>query len=100
MTLRRFGISACTANPEDLPPSLVEHVSFWRSSTSSSLHFQDTPPPGSLRTRREGLPSPGSHRPTLGGRDELPVSEEPGLAPTNSAQPGPCPHGPAPQTVE
>src|ERR1700737_1100786 len=42
MTLRWFGISACTATPEDLPPSQIEHVSFWRSSTSSSLHFQDT----------------------------------------------------------
>jgi len=57
-------------------------------------------PPGSLRTRREGLPSPGSHRPTLGGRDEMPVSKEPGLAPTSSTQPGPCPHGPPPQTLE
>ncbi len=43
MTLRRFWASACTATPEDLPPSQIEHVSFWRSSTSSSLHFQDTP---------------------------------------------------------
>jgi hypothetical protein len=42
-SLRWFGISACTATPEDLPPSQIEHVSFWRSSTSSSLHFQDTP---------------------------------------------------------
>jgi len=43
MTLRRFGISACTANPEGLPPSLTQHGSCWRSSTSSSLTFQDTP---------------------------------------------------------
>ena len=43
MTLRWFEISACTATPEDLPPSHIEHVLFWRSSTSSSLHFQDTP---------------------------------------------------------
>ena len=43
MTLRRFGISACTANPEGLPPSLAQHGSCWRSSTSSSLPFQDTP---------------------------------------------------------
>jgi len=27
MTLRRFGISACTANPEGLPLSLVQHGS-------------------------------------------------------------------------
>ena len=27
MTLRWFGISACTANPEDLPPSLAQHGS-------------------------------------------------------------------------
>ena len=42
MTLRRFGFSACSANPEDLPPSLAQHASCWRPSTSSSLHFQDT----------------------------------------------------------
>src|ERR1039458_5210797 len=42
MTLRRFGISACTANPEDLPPSLAQHGSYWRLSTSSSRSFQDT----------------------------------------------------------
>ena len=40
MTLRRFGISACTANPEGLPPSLAQHGSCWRSSTSSSLPFR------------------------------------------------------------
>ena len=34
MTLRRFGLSACTANPEDLPPSLARHGSCRRSSTS------------------------------------------------------------------
>jgi hypothetical protein len=49
MTLRRFGTSACTAIPEDLPPSLAQHGSCWRSSTSSSLSFQDTP-----RTRLTG----------------------------------------------
>ena len=41
MTLRRFGISACTANPEGLPPLLIQHDSCWRSSTSSPLSFQD-----------------------------------------------------------
>jgi hypothetical protein len=45
MTLRRFGISACTANPEGLPPSLAQHGSCWRSSTSTSLPFQDTRAP-------------------------------------------------------
>jgi hypothetical protein len=34
MTLRRFGLSACTASPEDLPPSLARHGSCRRSSTS------------------------------------------------------------------
>ena len=55
-SLRWFGISACTATPEDLPPSQIEHVSFWRSSTSSSLHFQDTPrhPAPTGRPRRGG----------------------------------------------
>jgi len=42
MTLRRFGLSACTANPEDLPPSLAQHGSCWRPSTSPPLSFQDT----------------------------------------------------------
>src|ERR1700722_19976944 len=45
MSLRRFGISACTANPKDLPPSLAQHGSCWRSSTSSPLPFQDAPRP-------------------------------------------------------
>jgi hypothetical protein len=44
MTLRRFGLLACTTSPEDLPPSLAQHGSCWRSSTSSSRSFQDTPP--------------------------------------------------------
>ena len=35
-SLRWFGISACTATPEDLPPSLAQHGSCRRSSTSSS----------------------------------------------------------------
>ena len=29
MTLRRFGTSACTATPEDLPPSQIAHGSIW-----------------------------------------------------------------------
>jgi len=41
-SLRWFGISACTATPEDLPPSLAQHGSCWRPSTSSSRSFQDT----------------------------------------------------------
>jgi len=45
MTLRWFGISACSANPEGLPPSLAQHGSCWRSSTSSPLPFQDTQSP-------------------------------------------------------
>src|SRR5664280_1950850 len=44
MTLRWFGPFACTQSPEDLPPSLAQHGSCWRSSTSSSLSFQDTRP--------------------------------------------------------
>ena len=35
-SLRWFGISACTATPQDLPPSLAQHGSCRRSSTSSS----------------------------------------------------------------
>ena len=34
-SLRWFGISACTATPQDLPPSLAQHGSCQRSSTSS-----------------------------------------------------------------
>ena len=37
---RWFGISACTATPQDLPPSLAQHGSCRRSSTSSSLPFR------------------------------------------------------------
>jgi hypothetical protein len=44
MTLRWFGLSACTANPEGRPPSLAQHGPCWRPSTSSSRSFQDTPP--------------------------------------------------------
>jgi len=54
MTLRRFGISACTANPEGLPPSLTQHGSCWRPSTSSSLPFQDAP---RLKVPQGGTPS-------------------------------------------
>ena len=39
-SLRWFGISAPTATPEDLPPSLAQHRSCRRSSTSSSLPFR------------------------------------------------------------
>jgi len=37
MTLRWFEFSACSANPEDLPPSPAQHASCWGSSTSPSL---------------------------------------------------------------
>jgi len=46
MTLRRFEISACTATPEDLPPSLAQHGSCQRPPTSPPLPFQDTHPLG------------------------------------------------------
>ena len=39
-SLRWFGISAPTATPQDLPPSLAQHGSCQRSSTSSSLPFR------------------------------------------------------------
>ena len=39
-SLRWFAISACTATPQDLPPSLAQHRSCRRSSTSSSLPFR------------------------------------------------------------
>ena len=72
-SLRWFGISACTATPEDLPPSLAQHGSCRRSSTSSSLPFrthgewrEGTSPSRSLRTVRDSLPSYGSHSSALG----------------------------------
>ena len=37
---RWFGIPACTATPQDPPPSLAQHRSCRRSSTSSSLPFR------------------------------------------------------------
>ena len=43
MTLRCFGISACSANPEGLPPSLTQHESTQQPSTLLCLFFQDTP---------------------------------------------------------
>ena len=71
-SLRWFGISACTATPEDPPPSLAQHGSCRRSSTSSSLPFrthgewrEGTSPSRSLRTVRDSLPSYGSHSPAF-----------------------------------
>ena len=43
-------------------------------------------PPGSLRTRREPLDSPGSHRPAVRARAEPPVSEQVGLASKTSTR--------------
>jgi hypothetical protein len=51
-SLRWFGISACTANPEGQPPSPAQHTSRQRPSTSSTLRFQDTPPDRCLLLRR------------------------------------------------
>jgi len=48
-------------------------------------------PPGSLRTRREGLPSPGSHRQTFGAGDKTPMGKEGLSVPTDSSQPRPSP---------
>gem|GEM_PF-3627505 len=42
MTSRRFGLPACTASPEDLPPSLAQHGSQKRPSTSLPFSFEDT----------------------------------------------------------
>ncbi len=42
MTPRRFGLPACTASPEDLPPSLAQHGSQKRPSTSLPFSFEDT----------------------------------------------------------
>src|SRR5258708_11744966 len=50
-------------------------------------------------TRREGLPSPGSHTPTCGTRDEVPVSEESGLVLPDSFHPPPAPLGLAAQPI-
>src|SRR5674476_218610 len=59
MTLRRFGLLACTASPEGLPPSLAQHGSCWRSPTSSSLSFQDTPPRSDPKSLHDRCGHPG-----------------------------------------
>src|SRR6185437_16689744 len=41
-SLRWFGLPACTANPEDLPPSLAQHGSCRRPSTSPHSPFGRT----------------------------------------------------------
>ena len=64
MTLRWFGISACTANPEGLPPSLAQHGSWWRSSTSSPLPFQDALPKIFQETGARNRLCPKRLRPT------------------------------------
>jgi hypothetical protein len=59
-SLQWFGLPACTANPEDLPPSLAQHGSCRRPSTSPPLPFQDTPPNGGF-ARSLGAPAgPGA----------------------------------------
>ena len=42
-SLRWFGLPACTANPEDLPPSLAQHGSCRRPSTSPHSPFRTHP---------------------------------------------------------
>src|SRR5664280_3636091 len=68
MTLRRFGISACTANPKGLPPSLTQHGSCWRSSTSSPLPFQDAPIPDVPLGGRESALARRHHHHVLNSR--------------------------------
>ncbi len=72
--------------------------------TMSGMHTGEWPggvaPPGSRRTRREGLPSPGSHRPTWGARDQMPMGEELGLMLSDSIEPCPGPLGSATQSLE
>ena len=79
-SLRWFGISACTATPEDLPPSLAQHGSCRRSSTSSSslpfrthegaenaspqviaLAARDRPAEGTVTPARSAVPSAAGH---------------------------------------
>ena len=83
-SLRWFGISACTATPEDPPPSLAQHGSCRRSSTSSSLPFRthvgaensavvvDLPRCGPMLSPRVPnlvpIPSPRTERETPGQR--------------------------------
>ena len=85
MTLRRFGLSACTANPEDLPPSLAQHGSCWRSSTSSALPFQDTRP-NALFPRADATPPPA--------RSPWPAAARSPRACANATDSADCP-GPA-----
>jgi len=55
-SLRWFGTSPCRAIPEGQPPSLVQHASDSRSTPSSVIHFQDTPPDRCLPCARDGWP--------------------------------------------
>ena len=41
-SLRWFGLSACTASPEGLPPSLAQHGLCWRLLHRHHVSFQDT----------------------------------------------------------
>jgi hypothetical protein len=41
MTLRWFGISACSANPEGQPPSLARHVPWWHVYLITITSLQD-----------------------------------------------------------
>ena len=68
MTSRRFGLPACTANPEDLPPSLAQHGSPKRPSTSPRFSFEDT---------RAGRRSPGAVKPK-------PLAEPPPRTPSTT----------------
>ena len=56
-------------------------------------------PPGSLRTRREPLGSPGSHRPAVGAHTKSPVGEQSGLASEDVDQEPACLGGVAAQPL-
>ena len=104
-SLRWFAISACTATPEDPPPSLAQHGSCQRSSTSSSLPFRtyvdagnsavpvDLPRCGPMLSPRVPnlvpIPSPRMERKTPGQRPRPNYGH-----PQASAHPGGC--GPVP----
>ena len=75
-SLRWFGLPACTANPEDLPPSLAQHGSYRRPSTLPHSPFRThriggsgaTAPPRSQSPAVTCWPPPGGRKRTCTGR--------------------------------
>ena len=101
-SLRWFGVSACTATPEDLPPSLAQHGSCRRSSTSSSLPFRThvgahnsvvgadqgfRAPSGDQESVRDSGHEDSASAPIAAGQRPRPSFRHPQASPTNTEEP-------------